>query len=254
MKDYLGYALRIEKICEDFKKEIIEKVFTDEENKVLLENATEKFACWSPRFLEFKEVIEDLVEVCDVFGIKFLEERKPILTERVHLLKEPHNFERRKNFEDNVDLIKSTFKRVERELQEKISLLEDEEKDRLNEALNCYIEVCNYASVAMAVSAIESRLLNLMLSVNPNSRLEELTLGELIREYIDHKKDYRNIIPKKHEPLLNLCNTYRIFSVHPKKEQITKAIATSILNMTFTFLFDESMRVSSKMLKDSTQN
>jgi hypothetical protein len=69
-----------------------------------------------------------------------------------------------------------------------------------------------------------------------------LTLGQLIKEYTDHKEKYDNVIPKKHEALLDYCNTYRVFSVHPKKEKITRAIATSILCMTCNFLFDKKLK------------
>ena len=93
----------------------------------------------------------------------------------------------------------------------------------------------------MSVSAIEFRLLSLMTYGNPEAKLEQLTLGQLIREYLDNKKKYSNVIPKKHEPLLNHCNVYRIFSVHPKREEINKPIANSILNMTFMFLLDKDL-------------
>jgi len=69
-----------------------------------------------------------------------------------------------------------------------------------------------------------------------------LTLGQLINEYLDNKEKYGKIIPKKYEPLLEYCNTYRIFSVHPKKEKINKSVATSILHMTFQFLLDKELQ------------
>jgi hypothetical protein len=108
------------------------------------------------------------------------------------------------------------------------------------------VEGCNYSTVAMAVSAIEFRLLNLMQSAKPNPQLENYTLGQLIDEYLQNEAEYNNVIPKRHEHLLNLCNTYRIFSVHPKKEKITRAIATSIVNLTFAFLLDKELKREAK--------
>jgi len=93
----------------------------------------------------------------------------------------------------------------------------------------------------MSVSAIEFRLLSLMTSTCQDARLERMTLGQLINEYLNNKDKYRRIIPEKHEPLLEHCNTYRIFSVHPKKERINKSVATSILHMTFQFLLDKDL-------------
>jgi len=140
-----------------------------------------------------------------------------------------------------VDYIKDVFINAKDEIDKKISLLDPAEKERFNEAIHCFLEGCYYSTVAMSVSAIEFRLLNLMKSVNPDPQLEELTLGQLIREYLDNKGKYKNIMPKKHESLLTLCNTYRVFSVHPKKEEIGKRIATSVLNLTFDFLLDEKL-------------
>lgn len=124
----------------------------------------------------------------------------------------------------------------------KLSLLNIEEKNRLDEALNCYISGCNYSAVAMSVSAVEFRLYSLMKIANPEAKLERLTLGALIDEYLKCKEKYMNIIPEKQEHLLNFSNTYRIFSVHPKKEKINRLISTSILNMSFSFLFDEELK------------
>jgi len=66
---------------------------------------------------------------------------------------------------------------------------------------------------------------------------------------LDDKQKYGSVIPKKHEPLLDHCNTYRIFSVHPKKEEINKPIASSILNMTFLFLLDKKLVQKAKKLE-----
>jgi len=174
-----------------------------------------------------------------MLGISVLELNKSMMMERIMILNSPELMIRRKEFERNVDFIRNIFKSAEGAIEKNFQLLDRKEIDRLDEAINCYLNGCNYSTVAMSVSAIEFRLLNLMQSVKSNPKLEKLTLGALINEYLLNKKEYKNIIPKKHEPLLNLCNTYRIFSVHPKKEKITRAIATSIINMTFAFLLDK---------------
>ena len=124
-------------------------------------------------------------------------------------------------------------------------LLDKDEKDRLNEGLNCYIQELNYSAIVMSVSAVEARLYSLMKTKQPNRKFERIPLGALITEYVEHKEDYENVIPKKHEPLLKYCNDYRIFSVHPKKEKITRSNATAILCMTCSFLFDRNIKPNS---------
>jgi len=59
-------------------------------------------------------------------------------------------------------------------VKEKLQMLENEETNRLEEALNCYVTGCCYAAIAMSVSAIEFRLLNLMQSVKPNPQLQQI--------------------------------------------------------------------------------
>jgi len=80
-----------------------------------------------------------------------------------------------------------------------------------------------------------------MTSVSSDPKLAKITLGRLINEYLDNNDEYRKIIPKKYEPLLEYCNTYCVFSVHPKKEKISKSVATSIIHMTFQFLLDKEL-------------
>ena len=128
-------------------------------------------------------------------------------------------------------------------------LLDETEMNRINEAIHDFLESCYYSSVAMSVYAIESRLLKLMLSVRPEKekRLESMTLGQLLREYTDNKEQYNNVIPKKHEPLLDLCNVYRVFSVHPKGEEINKNKATAVLTLSIEFLTDEETQVAEQI-------
>ena len=124
------------------------------------------------------------------------------------------------------------------------SAFDVEEKERINEAIHNHFEGCNYSCVAMSVSATESRLLKLMCLVRPDSRkqLEKMTLGQLMFEYIENKDKYTNIVPEKHEPLLQLCNIYRTFSVHPKRQKISSNIAGSILRLAIEFLMDNDMK------------
>jgi hypothetical protein len=227
--------------CDKFKKDIIEFAFT-QSGTILNDNPTNVWYCWTPRYQQYWTNLNDIISVCGMLGIKWLDDRQSEMIERVKWLNTPDTIQQRYFFESHIDCIKQGFEPVESQIKEKLQLLDREEIDRLNEALRCYLEGCNHAAIAMSVSAIEFRLLSLMNSKCPTAKLEELTLGRLIGEYLSNKQKYGSVIPEKHEPLLQHCNVYRIFSVHPKKERITKAIATSIINMTFAFLLDEDMK------------
>jgi len=197
--------------------------------------------CYTPTYRERFEIIKRITEISEMLGIKKLDRKKDKLVQNIILLQDPKSIEQRKNFENLITEIASIFGDTSKEVKDKISLLSSDELDRLNEAIHCLFEGCYYSAIAMSVSAIEFRLLSLMTYGNPEAKLEQLTLGQLIREYLDNKEKYSNVIPKKHEPLLNHCNVYRIFSVHPKREEINKPIANSILNMTFMFLLDKNL-------------
>lgn len=247
MKWYLWHLGSMKDFCEEFKRTIIDIEFTDSKNNKILSQPIFPMYCWTPRYQEYWREIRDIVGICDMLGIELLEERKPMMMERVISLNSPESIRYRSSFESYIDYIKDIFKNVENEIKDKLQLLDKEEMHRLNEALNCYVQGCNYSAVAMSVSAIESRLFSLMVSKHPDPKLKELTLGQLMREYLDNKTKYGKVIPKKHEPLLEHCNVYRIFSVHPKREKITRSIATSIISMTFAFLLDESLRHKAKV-------
>ena len=241
-EDYLQHLLDMEKLCNKFKDSTLRDWFRDsrgyQEDRVNLE---QKYFCFTPKYREGFDIIKGIVEICDMCGIKHLEKSKDKLVRCVQFLNDDTKVGQREKFEYYLDYIKRTFDVVKEEMKEKMSLLNPAEMDRLNEAVHCFIEGCYYSAVAMSVSAIEFRLFSLMMSTCPDSKLEELTLGQLIKEYLDNKQKYSNTIPKKHEPLLRHCNIYRVFSVHPKKEEINKSVATSILHMSFQFLLDKKL-------------
>ena len=176
-------------------------------------------------------------------GIKELESAKNDLQKKIHMLEEEREETKYwKSFESLIQSIAKLFTDFKTKLNHLQNLLEAKEKERVNEAIHVYMEGAYYSSVAMSVSAIEHRLLTLMKKANPSgsAELDKLTFGGLINEYLEHEDDkYANMLPTRHEPLLKLCNTYRVFSVHPKQEEINRKVATSVLNLTLEFLLDE---------------
>jgi len=241
MEYYLSRLCEIKEYIARFRKMVIETYFPDSGNRIV-DRPTESKYCWAFRYTDYWKVLSGIADICDMLGIEYLWENKGILKHHLVLLRTPDYADYRPNFTISIDVIARIFNDSEGEITDKLKLLDEEEMSRLNEAVNCYIETCNYATITMAVSSIEYRLFTLLKTAKADPRLDRLTLGELIREYLDHKADYKNIIPRKHEPLLDLCNQYRVFSIHPKKEKITRPITTSIINMAFAFLLDEELK------------
>jgi hypothetical protein len=223
---------------DDFKSDTLTVFFKKTERK------SGKFYSVFPRYVHYWQHLQNITGICDILGIETLQENKENLLYFLNLLRNTQLTQSEEFFKYRVDEVKRYFQEAEMEIEEKINLLEEEEWFRLNEALNCYLEELNYSAVVMSVSAVESRLYSLMVSKNPNeeAKLEKLTLGQLIREYVENKQQYGSVVLKKHLPLLNYCNVYRIFSAHPKKEKVTRANATAVMSMTFSFLFDKEQK------------
>jgi hypothetical protein len=237
MFDYFSMLANISDYVERFRKGIVKAFFTKS-------SITKDDLCYTPLYMSYLENINDIVMVCEVLGIETLQNNKEFLLYDVRWLKDRNFASAKFNFEKCLRDLRSKFQEAEHEIKEKLSLLEEEEWLRLNEALNCYMKEFNYSAIVMSVSAVENRLYSLMMSKNPDEKLEKLTLGELINEYLENKEKYGSVISKKHLPLLDYCNVYRILSVHPRKEKITRANATAIMSMTFSFLFDKEQKVS----------
>jgi len=242
-----NYLKKMQNILESCQKlrELVEKRYYKEDGSVNKRGIDGWFCCY-PIYRDILEGIKRPVQICDFLGIKDVEEWKPVLDDWMPYLEDHLRLTSKANFEESLQVIENAFREVEDKIEKKLSILDSKEEDRLNEAIHCFLEGCYYSAIAMSVSAIESRLFSLMKGVRPRAKLKELTLGQLIREYLENKEEYSNVIPKKHEPLLEHCNIYRVFSVHPKEEEINKPIASSILNMTFMFLLDKKLARKSK--------
>lgn len=244
MESYIETLLDMNKECKTFKNRAIDILFSkDTDGLFRLSPHLRGLLCYTPRYQSAFKPIKGLVKILEIFGIRTLERNKNALLITVDQLEDAEQVIGRKYFEELTDTLIDLFssKALKKQIKNKLSILKTEEIDRLNEAIHCFLEDCNYSAVAMSVSAIEFRLLSLMTSVHSEPNLYKMTLGQLINEYLKNKEKYRRIIPKKYEPLLEHCNTFRVFSVHPKKEKINKSVATSILHMTFQFLLDKEL-------------
>jgi hypothetical protein len=245
MEQYFDELSEIDETISKLRLDIYKTWF--EEKKV---KTVSTMYALTPSQRVYWDILNQLVSLCEFFEIETFDLNKKALETWTNGIESPPVEYEWTKLDSLFTKIKTVFNNAKPELNQKTSLLDREEKERLNEAFNCYIQELNYSAIVMSVSAIESRLFSLMISKHYDKKLEDLTLGQLIWEYSHNKEKYANVIPKKHEPLLDYCNTYRIFSVHPKKEKITRSNATSILCMTCSFLFDKNMKIEAKKFDD----
>jgi hypothetical protein len=109
---------------------------------------------------------------------------------------------------------------LEKDILKKLSRISCKECARLDEALVCFQNYCFYASIVMAVSAVESRIHELIRKADKkiySSRFEKFTLGQLIQIFDENQytsKEFasvKKLMPNKHRPLIALLVKVRIF-------------------------------------------
>lgn len=238
--DYLAYFENAVEQCDKFEKHIEYVFFRRGQEK---ESPIPNF-CWSEAYQKYLSPIKACIQMCQILKLRSLRDKESFLYEQASSLENTQKVRNLEDFKFCLESVRLAFQIAGDEMQAFCSAFDEEEKERMNEAIHNHLEGCCYSCVAMSVSAVESRLLKLMCLVSPTSKqeLEKKTLGQLIYEYVNNKDNYKNVVPEKHEPLLQLCNVYRTFSVHPKKQKIKPTIANSILNLAIEFLTDQDTK------------
>ncbi len=156
---------------------------------------------------------------------------------------------------NDADALLNQFKFVTDELKKNdeyvallLAKLSDEQINRLDQAIHCLQEGCYDASVVMAVSAVEYNLVRLMegdealnKAFYEKDRGKMTTFGNLINFFSEIVKEQQFSSLEwisELNPLLHLCNRYRIFSAHPKGKTISFRVAQSVLNLSFEFIIE----------------
>lgn len=193
-----------------------------------------------------------------VFCCKFLDANRYVIDEmnaKMTKLKSPESLVYYEEFQSVTKRLIVLINFLEKDISNKLSRISCKECQRLDEALVCFQNYCFYASIVMAVSAVESRIHELIKKDDKkiySARLEKFTLGQIIQIFDDNQytsKEFASIkklMPNKHKPLIALLNQYRVFSAHPKEEKITAQIAESVLHLAFNFMMDISVCPYSK--------
>ena len=200
-----------------------------------------------PRIITFLHWVEKYILCC-----RFLDHRQYYVNrmkERLTLLESPETLLTPKKFGEVVSRLFDSIEFADKDVLPKLRRLSCVECVRLDEALVCFDNYSFYASIIMAVSAVESRLLE-MIRRSSNADVasysfKDFTLGQLIQvfqpdTYKESKyASIKQLMPSKHLPLLALLNHYRIFSAHPTEEKITGQVAEAIVHLSFAFMTDE---------------
>jgi hypothetical protein len=233
--DYISNLERAVELCDQFEA-VVEGVYFDDGK------AQQSFLphfCLEDFYKKNFEPVKACVQMLQILRSQSIKKHESFIYQKVSELESSESMDL-EGFKFNLKVLKSTFETVKDDRLAFCSTFDEEEKGRMNEAIHDYLEDCNYSCVAMSVSAVESRLVKLMCLVSPDSkqRLEKKTLGQLVTEYLKNKSKYKTVVPNKHDHLLQLCNTYRIYSVHPKQERIKPTVAGSILTLAIEFLTD----------------
>jgi len=236
--DYISSLEHTDELCDFFKSSIITIFF---KGGSLTASIPPNY-CETKTYQQYFMPIKKCVELCRILKPKSIANHLENLYETVSYLEDSAKVMNIVAFNIYFNALKTTLALVRQEMWLFFSSFDADERERINEAMHAYFENCTYSCIAMSVSAVESRLLKLMSLANPDAipKLEDMTLGQLITEYTQNKEEYKNVVPKKHKALLELCNTYRIFSVHPMKEDVSAGIASSILNLSLAFLTDQN--------------
>jgi len=238
--DYLSNIKNVPGLCDKLESDVLKFFFKDGKKN---ESDTDNYP-WTSLYRSAFAPIWACVQLCELLKLEVLRRHQREILLSANSLQIPRDIPKLKDFRVHLYFIRSAFLLAEEEILNLCSAFDDEEKMRINEAIHDYFEDCTYSCVAMSVSAVESRLVKLMCIVSPDSKqtLEKKTLGQLVTEYLRNKNKYKTVVPAKHDHLLQLCNTYRIYSVHPKHERIKPTVAGSILTLAIEFLTDEDTK------------
>lgn len=231
---------------EFYKKDIPDMVFNPSINPGN-DIKTFGFIYLTLRFTSFIRELNEIVELIKLFGYSkiFVDNLSRIVND----INNPMLNLSKELLIQNITSLQNEFKSIENDLKDKISKLNDEQRARLDEAITNYHEECYFSCVAMSVSAIElelSKILpkdkNLQLAYDKEYGGKAPTFGTLIKFFYENidapiLSNYKWL--KDFKYLLEICNHYRIFSVHAKGKYITNRVAIAVLNLTFEFLLSK---------------
>jgi hypothetical protein len=167
------------------------------------------------------------------------------LTRHIDRYSIPKDLEKPESLKDFKSFFSHVFgAHLDAEYKDKLRHFTDIEIMRLDESLITLKTGAYFSSIVMSVSAVEGRLHSIVKKDKPklykNFGLERAPLGALFEEIRTNKKldSIKKKLSEKYSHLINLCNQYRIFSAHPKKELMNYQDALSVFGLSISFLLE----------------
>lgn len=232
----------ISKIAKEFKKDFL-KDFPKEKDQHFFHHT------YTYQTRHFLGLCDLYIKLCNFLDTPANMER---LDQYFHGVANPNLNRDVAKFKENFQRLIDYFEKSDEFIYLKLKMLSKKECFRLYEAIKCLESDCNYAAVVMSVSAVESRLHKLLQTQNNKlykEYFEKATLGGILSIFRDDSyKDkkfncFKNVLPDKHKPLVEMLNIYRIFSAHPQDETITDKTAEIIVSLSFLLLIDSNLKI-----------
>lgn len=200
--------------------------------------------------INFISALPLLGEMLDVPGLISQESR---LRTDIDPLKNPHTQASQEELLEIFEYLREVGEQIQDDVDEKVSRLDEQEIDRINEAIHDLRENCFFSAVAMCAVPLERRLERAMvqeLQSPPGDwereeweeKIKKKTLGGKIGEYSDNRERYNSFVPQEFEGLLTFLNGYRIPSVHDTGREMNRGDARSCLTQTLRFLTDSDLQ------------
>lgn len=243
-KDYIDQFKNFDEHLDELEGEIEEIGVFDQK----AEKPIPKFNFW-PRIRHYTLMIETLPLFGELFNLDPINRNLSALRKSLACLTNDNIGRSEDDVVGSIEELRNRlWPMIKEEVQDKASRINADEERRLDEALHNYKSGCYFSTVAMSVTAIESRMRCGMkeeggeeIPIEYGREFDELTLGQLIDEYRENKEEYNFFVPARFNNIFDLVNDYRIFSVHPKDVIVQKGDARSVLTNSFNLLIHEEM-------------
>lgn len=106
-EDYLKNMQNIPKLCQELRELVEERYYRKDGS--LKPSGIEGNFCYYPIYHQRFDPIESVVEICDLFGIEYLESNKPTLDWWLPHLKDPRHLIDKGHFDSSLEIVEKTF-------------------------------------------------------------------------------------------------------------------------------------------------
>ena len=123
MFQYLDRLESIVTFCKEFKKDGAKFAFKKTNGNQSTKPYIREY-CWTPRYQQYWQTLQGIIEVSDMLGIETLDSNVKGLKQRAVYLNSPDMINTKKRFLRHIDWITTVFEYGEAELKTKLLLLD----------------------------------------------------------------------------------------------------------------------------------